>query len=67
MTTPSDVYGSLVDNGLDFLGDRVIHTDGHERLEYWKKFNVRSLAKTLFLCRAPSLTVSVVFAVCRRI
>jgi len=39
MTTPSDVYGSLVDNGLDFLGDRVIHTDGHERLEYWKKFN----------------------------
>lgn len=48
MTTPSDVYGSLVDNGLDFLGDRVIHTDGHERLEYWKKFNVRSPAKTLF-------------------
>ena len=53
MTTPSDVYGSLVDNGLDFLGDRVIHTDGHERLEYWKKFNVRSLAKTLSVVLLP--------------
>jgi hypothetical protein len=43
MTTPSpnDVIGALIHNDLDLLGDRVINTQGDERLEYWKAFEVR--------------------------
>jgi hypothetical protein len=45
MTTPSpnDVLGALIHNDLDLLGDRVINTEGDERLEYWKRFEVRRL------------------------
>ena len=45
----SDTYNTILHNSLDFLGHRIIHTEGHERLEYWEKFQVRSPLNLLLL------------------
>ena len=45
----ANALSSILHNDLDLLGDRVLYTEGVERLEYWKAFEVRTFTFT-FTC-----------------